>query len=51
MCAGVNPGVDENGRPINVKGICGSAVTGRVYVSTLRHLMCLDLVTGKEKGT
>ncbi len=40
-------GVDEKGRPINVKGICASAVTKRVYVSTLRHLMCLDLVTDK----
>ncbi len=40
-------GVDEKGRPINVKGICASAVTERVYVSTLRHLMCLDLVTDK----
>ena len=40
-------GVDEKGRPINVKGICASAVTSRVYVSTLRHLMCLDLATDK----
>ncbi len=40
-------GVDEKGRPINVKGICASAATERVYVSTLRHLMCLDLVTDK----
>lgn len=38
-------GLDEKGNPINVKGICASATTGRVYVSTLRHLMCLDLVT------
>ncbi len=40
-------GVDEKGRPINVKGICASAATERVYVSTLRHLMCLNLVTDK----
>ena len=40
-------GVDEKGKPINVKGVCASAVTGRIYVSTLRQLMCLDLVTDK----
>jgi hypothetical protein len=40
-------GLDEEGRPINVKGVCASAVTGRIYVSTLRQLMCLDLVTDK----
>jgi DNA-binding beta-propeller fold protein YncE len=31
----------------NVKGICASAATGRLYVSTLRRLLCLDLVTGR----
>jgi DNA-binding beta-propeller fold protein YncE len=40
-------GVDEKGKPINVKGICASAVTGRLYVSTLRTLMCFDLLTDK----
>lgn len=40
-------GIDEKGRPINVKGICASAANGRVYVSTLKHLICLDLVTDK----
>lgn len=40
-------GIDDNGRPINVKGVCASAVTERIYISTLRHLMCLDLVTDK----
>ena len=40
-------GLDEEGRPINVKGVCASSVTGRIYVSTLRQLMCLDLVTDK----
>jgi hypothetical protein len=38
-------GLDEKGKPLNVKGICASARTGRLYVSTLRTLMCLDLVT------
>jgi hypothetical protein len=40
-------GLDEQGKPINVKGICASARTGRLYVSTIRQLMCLDLVSEK----
>ncbi len=40
-------GVDEQGKPINVKGVCASAVTQRFYVSTKRHLICLDLLTDK----
>lgn len=40
-------GVDEKGQPLNVKGICASAATGRLYVSTLRTLMCFDLPTDK----
>ncbi len=40
-------GIDEKGVPINVKGVCASAATERIYISTLRHLMCLDLVTDK----
>ncbi len=39
-------GLDPKGVPINVKGICASARTGRVYVSTIKQLMCLDLLTG-----
>ena len=31
----------------NVKGICASAKTGRLYVSTIRRLLCLDLRTDK----
>ncbi len=41
-------GVDENGNPINVKGVCALAQTGRLYVSTLRHLICIDLVTERQ---
>lgn len=37
-------GVDKNGKPVNVKGICGSAATGRIYVSTIQHLICVDLL-------
>lgn len=40
-------GVDEHNRPLNVKGICANAGTRRLYVSTLRTLMSLDLVSEK----
>ena len=40
-------GLDAGGKPSNVKGICASAQTGRVYVSTLKTLQCLDLATEK----
>ncbi|MBW3629263.1 MAG: hypothetical protein KY464_08200 [Gemmatimonadetes bacterium] len=29
----------------NVKGVCASAATGRMYVSTPRRVVCLDLLT------
>jgi len=38
-------GLDQNGHPINVKGVCASAVTDRIYISTLQTMMCLDLKT------
>ena len=40
-------GVDESGKPINVKGICANAQTKRLYVSTIKTLQSLDLTTGK----
>ena len=40
-------GLNAEGKPINVKGVCASAATGRIYISTLTSLMCLDLVTEK----
>jgi hypothetical protein len=40
-------GVDENGKPRNVKGICANATTKRIYISTTHTLECLDLVTEK----
>jgi DNA-binding beta-propeller fold protein YncE len=40
-------GLDPSGKPINVKGICGSAATGRVYISTIKQLMCLDVASEK----
>lgn len=41
-------GLDAQGKPINVKGICASADTKRLYISTIKQLMCLDLVSEKR---
>jgi DNA-binding beta-propeller fold protein YncE len=38
-------GLSASGKPLNVKGICASAKTGRLYVGTTQHLMCIDLVS------
>lgn len=40
-------GLDDKGQPINVKGVCASAVTGRIYVSTIKTMMCVDLISEK----
>lgn len=40
-------GLDEKRQPLNVKGICASSATKRLYVSTLKTLICFDLVTDK----
>lgn len=40
-------GVDAKGKVLNVKGVCASARTGRLYVSTLQQLICIDLATDK----
>ena len=40
-------GLDEKGKPRNVKGICANAGTKRLYVSTTHTLQCLDLVSDK----
>jgi DNA-binding beta-propeller fold protein YncE len=40
-------GLDEKGKPLNVKGICASSKTGRLYVSTTRTLSCMDLRSEK----
>ena len=39
--------LDGKGHPINVKGICASEITDRLYVSTVKHLICIDLKTDK----
>lgn len=40
-------GVDAGGKPINVKGLCASVATQRIYISTITTLQCIDLVTEK----
>ena len=40
-------GVDPAGKPINIKGVCASAKTGRIHLTTLGTLMSLDLVSEK----
>jgi hypothetical protein len=40
-------GLDENGTPRNVKGVCASAATKRLHITTTHTLMCLDLITEK----
>ncbi|HVV73050.1 MAG TPA: hypothetical protein VHI52_16360 [Verrucomicrobiae bacterium] len=38
-------GLDGQGKPLNVKGVCANARTGRVYISTTRTVSCLDLAS------
>lgn len=40
-------GLDDVGRPINIKGICGHARIGKIFISTIKTLMCVDMVTEK----
>jgi hypothetical protein len=40
-------GLDKQGKPDNVKGICANASTKRLYISTIGTLSCLDLVSEK----
>jgi DNA-binding beta-propeller fold protein YncE len=40
-------GLSETGRPLNVKGIAGNAKTRRLYITTIRTLLCFDLVSEK----
>lgn len=38
-------GLDNEGKVLNIKGICANAGEGRLYVSTLKHLIAIDLFT------
>jgi DNA-binding beta-propeller fold protein YncE len=40
-------GLDDKGKPRNVKGVAANAQTGRLYVSTTHTLTSLDLMTEK----
>ncbi len=40
-------GLDNKGQPMNVKGICASVPLKRVFVSSLKTLMAIDLTTEK----
>jgi hypothetical protein len=40
-------GLDAQGKPLNVRGICANAATKRLYVSTIKTLQCFDLVEEK----
>jgi DNA-binding beta-propeller fold protein YncE len=40
-------GLNDQGKPMNVKGVAASAATRRLYVSTLTKLACFDLLTDK----
>ncbi len=35
----------KSGKPLNVKGVCANALTGKIYISTTQQMMCIDLVT------
>src|SRR5208282_934736 len=38
-------GLGANGKPLNVKGIAANARTARLYVTTLEHLIAIDLAS------
>jgi hypothetical protein len=40
-------GLDENGKPRNVKGICASVPLQRVFISTPKTMMAVDLISEK----
>ena len=40
-------GLGDDGRPLNVKGVCANAGTGRIHISTIKTLQCLDLRSEK----
>ncbi len=40
-------GLGDNGAPLNVKGVCASATAKRLYISTIKTLQAIDLVSEK----
>jgi hypothetical protein len=45
LAAVESAGLDDKGKPLNVKGVCACARTQRLYVTTTRTLSCFDLVS------
>src|SRR5438105_454026 len=43
----INTPASAEAKPLNIKGVCASAVTKRLYFSTLTKLYCVDLITEK----
>ena len=43
----LSSGLDAQGKPDNVKGICANASTHRLYITTTRTLTCVDLISEK----
>jgi DNA-binding beta-propeller fold protein YncE len=41
------PEIATGDAPENVKGLCASARTGKLYVSSIKRLVCIDLATEK----
>ena len=37
-------GVDSQGKPLNVKGVCASTSLKRIYITTTSTMTCLDLL-------
>lgn len=42
-------GLDAAGSPLNVKGICGHAGLGKLYLTTLRSMVCIDLASETQE--
>lgn len=38
----------KESKPRNIKGVCASAVTGKLYFTTPEQLYCIDLITEKQ---
>src|SRR3989337_4224 len=40
-------GLNAQGKPLNVKGVCASAAAKRLYITTTQTLSCFDLISEK----
>src|SRR5215212_1973589 len=40
-------GLDSQGKPLNVKGVCASVPLKRIFITTTRTMTAVDLVTEK----